>query len=163
MRSIGFRVESTAVHWAVVEGDQNKFKIIEHARFAPPKTYDDAQAAKWIKDRVAELIQRLEPDSSGIRFTETYLQRKPSAKSLAGMLARARIEGVVTLACAEAGLIVRTGPLQQINSRLSSQGAKQYIKTGEFRGVSLKDIPEKRREAVTVAVSALGEVDGTDC
>jgi hypothetical protein len=83
--------------------------------------------------------------------------RKPGRKQQAGSLSRARIEGIITFACAKSGLTVHTGQIQQINSRLKTKRAKQYIESGECRGVDLDGVPAMRREAVTVAVSALGE------
>jgi Holliday junction resolvasome RuvABC endonuclease subunit len=162
MKAIGFRAEPAVVHWAVVEGTVHDFTLVEHDKFGLPKAYDLAPAILWVQERVSDIIDRLEPSVAAVRFAETYLTRKPSKPQHTGSLARARVEGAILAAAASKGLEVRTGQIQQIKSRVGSRRAKEYIQTGQFRGVDLGGIPEKRREAVLTAVSGLGHGDETN-
>jgi hypothetical protein len=157
MRSIGFRAEKDTVHWAVVEGTVDLPKLVAEGKFSAPKTDSEPEALHWYRNKVRQMIEQHQAHVAAVRYGETFLQRGAKGKSLGSMFARARIEGVILEAACSSNLKVFTGQLAQISSRLDSPRAKAYLESGDLRGLDLAGKPANRREAILVAVAALGE------
>ena len=67
---------------------------------------------------------------------------------------RLRIEGVLLQTLDSCGLKATIGALATISGKLGTQ-AKEYIESGELRGLDLSGLPSYAKEAVLVAVAAL--------
>ncbi|MGD1211288.1 MAG: hypothetical protein ABR973_08040 [Candidatus Acidiferrales bacterium] len=150
-RVLGFRAEAKEVHWAVVEGTRNAPILVARDAAAAPVTLDDAPALSWYSNRAKFIVETYKPVGAAIRTAESIARTNNS-----GARRRLRIEGVLLQTIDSLGLKVILGALAMISGKLGSQ-AKQYITSGEFRGLDLSKIPPPAREAVLVAVALLPE------
>lgn len=157
MRSVGFRAEKDRLTWAIVEGTVASPVRVADDNYSAPKSFSEADALAWYRERVQTLIDTYSPKSAAIRVAETFLRSKPSPSSLSSMFARARLEGVVIEAAVSKGMGIMIGRLQQISSGMGSKSAKGYIGSTEVRGIDLADVPKYRHEAVLAAISVLGK------
>ena len=53
------------------------------------------------------------------------------------------------------GVKVTIGALAKISAQLSTRSAKEYLKSGELRGLDISKLPTEAKEAVVVAVASL--------
>lgn len=158
MRGIGLRAEKDRVHYAIVEGASASPVLIARDKIAAPLTFDLPEQLTWYRKRVVTLIEEFDCDSVCIRVAETFLQRKPTQATLASMLSRSRIEGVLLEAAGTKKIHVMNGKLQQIAAKLGEKSAKNCIDSEDFRGISLLEIRNKNsKESVLAAVAAIGE------
>lgn len=155
MKAIGFRAEKDKVHWAAVTGTSEDPVLENDDKFSAPKSFGQAEQFAWYRDRVRTLIEDQEPDVVAVRYSETFLQRKPKPNVLASMFARARIEGIVVEAASSLHIPVMAGALATISAGLGSRRAKGYLESGDLRGIDLSTITKNRREAVLAAAAAL--------
>lgn len=95
-------------------------------------------------------METFKPVAGSIRTAESVAR----GSNKDGARRRLRIEGVLLQTMDSCGLKVTIGALAMISGKLDSQ-AKEYIKSGDFRGLDLSKIPIPAREAVLVAVAAL--------
>ena len=153
-RAIGFRVEPTLVHWALVEGTPEAPILVAVDKIAAPATYDDeSRALTFYRERILLLLSQHSPDRVAVRYAETFGRRAAGAKDNQ----RCRIEGVLIEASSSRGLKVVTGALASISKNLGTTGAKRYLEANDLRGLDWSKYPAKNvREAILVAASALG-------
>lgn len=152
-RAIGFRVEPRAVHWALVEGTGEEPVLVESATISAAKTHTEPEALSWFRARIKDLILRYEPSAAGIKYTEQIARggRGDSARL------RCRIEGVILQLLNEERLEIFTGNYRRVSGLMGSKSAKQYLDSDDLRGLDWSAVTKVRREAVLVAVAALGE------
>lgn len=156
MRAIGFRAESGHVNWAVVSGTKEHPVIEQDGKVKVPKSADLAEAFSDVHQNLMSVIKSQRANVASIRIAETYFGRKPSSKTLGGMFARARLEGVVLLACHAQGVPVVAGQLATIRAGLKSKSASAYLDQDDFRGIDWSSKKAKEmREAILAAASAL--------
>jgi hypothetical protein len=156
MPSIGFRVEPTCFHWAVVDAGKEQPVLVGDDRAAAPKDYTEAQALSWYRARVLALLNQFKPERAAIRYAETMPGRgNPTAAHK-----RFRIEGVILEAVHSKGIDAETGALNTISSRMGSKRAKNYLERDNVRGLDFGTRPQNRREAILVAVSVLRGENG---
>jgi hypothetical protein len=149
-RALGLRAEAKQVHWAVVEGTRENPILVDHGSAAAPVDLDDAPALSWYNNRVKHLIQSHHPDLATIRTAESIAR----GSNKEGNRRRLRIEGVLLQTIDSRGLKVTMGALAMMSGRLGSQ-AKQYLDSGDLRGLDISAFPLPSKEAILVAVAAL--------
>jgi hypothetical protein len=152
-RALGVRAEPSAINWAIVEGDQDHPTLLCADDARAPATYDEARSLSWYRSLVIQLIDEHDPQVVAVRYPE------PKGRATQGDTPRrrSRIEGVVLEAAATAGKQVLTGALVTISARLNTKSAKQYLEEEELRGLDWSKHNPQRREAILVAVAALGK------
>jgi hypothetical protein len=152
-RAIGFRVEPTQVHWALVEGTPEAPILVAADKIIPPATYDESRALTFYRERALLLFSQHAPDWVAVRYAETFGRRAVGEKDNR----RCRIEGVLIEAASARGLKVVTGALASISKNLGTKAAKHYLEGSDLRGLDWSRYPAKNvREAILVAASALG-------
>jgi hypothetical protein len=152
-RAIGFRVEPSLVHWALVEGTPDAPILVAVEKITPPATYDESRALTFYRERALLLLSQHSPDLVAVRYPETFGRRSIGEKDNR----RCRIEGVLIEAASSRGLKVVTGALASISKNLGTKGAKRYLEASDLRGLDWSKYPAKNvREAILVAASALG-------
>jgi Holliday junction resolvasome RuvABC endonuclease subunit len=154
-KALGFRAETSAVNWAVVEGSAEVPILTAADQAAAPATYDDPAALAWFREHVRHLIATYSPQVVAIRCPETVMR----AAALSSMYKRCRVEGVLMETAHSCGVAVVTGPLATISKNLGTKSAKKYLETDDLRGLNWSKYPRKCREAILVAASALPSVD----
>jgi len=152
MRAIGFRAEPSALNWAVVEGPSAPSILIDADVLKAPETYSEASGLKWFREKVYLLIDSYSPGIAAVKSAETFMPRPP----LATLYQRCRVEGVVIEALNSRGIEAVIGPFSTVSSGLGTTSAKQYLKRDDMRGLDWRKYKGNRREAILVAVSALG-------
>lgn len=155
MRSIGFRVEPSAIIYAVVDGTVDKAKVVTTGKLPAPATYDDGDALVWYREKVCAALRDHDVKCMGIRFPEAGNRSAGTGSSMK----RLRIEGVVMEATRSMSIpITAAGALQHIRGKLeSTHSAKSYFVPGaELRTIKLDDFAKAYTEPILVAVAALG-------
>lgn len=149
-RALGFRAEAHKLYWAVVEGTNTSPILVAYDSAAAPVKISEASALSWYRDRVKHLVETYKPNIAMVRSAE------PTARGTRreGPWLRSRIEGVLLQTIDSYGLKVSIGALATISGKLGAQ-AKDYLESGELRGLDLSKIPSYAKEAVLVAVAAL--------
>jgi len=153
MTAIGFRIEPSAINWAIVEGSLEVPVLVAADKSVAPTSYDEAAALAWFRDKVRQLIQTYSPGIAAVRFPETFM--RSAAQS--SMYKRCRVEGTVIEAAHSCGIKVLTGALGTISKHLGTKGAKKYLEHEDLRGLDWSKYQKNCREAILVAVSALSE------
>lgn len=152
-KAIGFRVEPTAVHWALINNDSEQLILEEHATIKAPKGDDEGSILTWFRGRILNLVEQHAPNAVGIKYMEQVAKGGGGDSGRA----RARLEGVILQALHERGLRVFTGAYKAVSGQLGSRSAKTYLKADDVRGLDWSGVPDKRREAILVAMAALEE------
>lgn len=156
--AVGFRAEKDRVRYAFVTGSCEKPVLLEHDVIAAPKTYSPSECLGWYRTSIRDLLTRVPASIGALRLSETFLSRKPNAKALDSMFARARIEGVILEALASKDIPIKGEKMQQISSAFGSKSAKHYLGEEELRGLDWSGVKNDRdREAIMVAASMLGD------
>jgi hypothetical protein len=150
-RSLGIRVEPSAIHWAAVEGTKSQPILVAADNAGAPVTYSEAQSLSWYRNRMLHIIQRYKPQIVAVRYPEPTGRAGGSD----AMRRRVRIEGVVLEAADFSGLPVTTGALVTISANLGVKSAKTYLGEEDLRGLDWSKRNSLGREAILVAVSAL--------
>jgi hypothetical protein len=149
-RALGFRAEAHKIYWAVVEGTRKAPILVAHDDAAAPVNLGEAPALSWYSGRVKHIVETYKPSVAMIRSAEPTAR----ARRTEGPRLRLRIEGVLLQTLDSCGLKATIGVLANISGRLGSQ-AKEYIESGELRGIDLSELSSYAKEAVLVAVAAL--------
>ena len=154
MRAIGFRAEADAVNFAVVEGTIGAPTLVAHQKISAPKTFDEPASLAWYRDRIRTMIEQYKPEKAAVRYPEPNARAGHSTSTHR----RIRIEGVILEASHSEKIVIVTGSLVTMASRLgteSAKTAKAYIATDDLRGLDWTELKDNSREAVLAAVSAL--------
>jgi hypothetical protein len=153
-RAIGFRVEPSLVHWAVVEGTSEAPILVAADKLTSPATFDEPQALTFYRERVSLLLAQHLPDVVAVRYAETFGRQSVRESDFR----RCRIEGVILEASDSKGLKIMTGALASISKNLGTKAAKRYLESSDLRGLDWSRYPAKNiREAILVGASALGD------
>ena len=154
IKTIGFRAEPKAIHWAVVEGTKKEPKVIIHDSMTPPKSYDqEADQLVWYRTRLLTILEEYQPKCGAIRLPEPSAFRKAKIDSF---LKRARIEGVIFEVLGEKKIPSLAGAFNTISSEIKSKSAKAYLEKDDFRQFDWSNIKNtKIREAILVATTQL--------
>lgn len=149
-KAIGFRVQGSVVHWAVVTETEDAFIIEAADKFSPPRRVSEGEALTRVRGRVRLLLEEHQPDRGGIKYTEPRALGRTDA-----VRERARVEGVILQKLDEAGVRTHCGAFNSIGPRLRVDAPREYLARDEFRGVDWSDLSEHHREAIFVALAAL--------
>ncbi|MGF7050105.1 hypothetical protein J2T13_004628 [Paenibacillus sp. DS2015] len=154
MRSIGIRVASNEIFYAVFEGNPSEPKLFFYNKLTIPKSYKDGQALSWIRENFLNILKEYQIKSMFIRTMELRSQTKKKA-----IMDRSKIEGVLCEVGYTSGAKTRDGALTTITSLMVTQtkkSAKGYMELDEFRGVEeWTNLNDKYREASLAGVAAL--------
>src|SRR4051794_30362063 len=94
-RAVGFRVEPTAVHYAVVEGTLENPVLLDDGRYGAPAAYDEAEALSWYRQRTRGLLEKHTPSLGAIKFMEAVAGKGRVPRATEAFRKRHRIEGVL--------------------------------------------------------------------
>lgn len=149
-RALGFRAETHKVYWAVVEGTRKAPILVAHDDAAAPVNLTEAPALSWYSSRIKHIVETYRPNVAMVRSAE------PSARArrTEGPRVRLRIEGVLLQTLDSCGVKATIGALATISGKLGTE-AKEYIESGELRGIDLSGLSSYAKEAILVAVAAL--------
>ena len=157
MRSIGFRAEKDAIHWAVVEPKKESLlKLSAYGEINAAATEKVPKMLANFREQVRLLIDKHEPDVAIVRMPETFGRRSGNAASLD---TRLRVEGVIIEGLASKNVEVRPTALKGISSLMKSNTAKAYLDGEQLRGI---DWPNKKmncREAILAAAAGVGVME----
>lgn len=157
MKTIGFRADKDTIQWVVAEGTVESFAVV-HDKLSAPKSYTEAEALAWFRERVQTTTEEHKPEQAGIRVSETFLMRKPSRTWLESVFMRCRVEGIAIEAVSALNVPIRLMQLQDMTHAFGGEHtAKEYLASKRVRGFDLSELPEVRHEAAMVAISLLGE------
>jgi len=141
-KSIGFRVEPTAVNYAVVTGTKQEPELLYYETINAPKSYDkEALRLLWYRDRLVTILSNDNLDFGVIRLPESVAKTKQDT-----LLKRARIEGLIFAVLKELGINCTAGALNTISSDINSQSAKKYLSQDDFRDLNWSNIKNKINE-----------------
>jgi len=148
---LGIRAHPSGFHWAIVSGTLERPILEESGTESAPTVYTEPESLVWIREKLAEIIDRFKPTEVAVRFPEPTAMgaNKNSAKS------RCRVEGVVLEISATKRCPVVTGAFVTFGKYLGGS-PKAELKSNEFRGLDWskqKDV--NLREAIVVAVALL--------
>ncbi len=149
---LGFRVTPTKVYWAAVRGTVDAAIKIADDKFSAPKSFSEAQALTWYRDRVQATIAQYHAEAGAMRYADPTSRNKSPV--------RFRIEGVLLEALNSAGCkIAAAGSFNHISSKLGlgkAKSAKLYLKEEELRGINWSDKCDEAKDAIMIAVAGLG-------
>jgi len=153
VKSIGFRVEPKAIHYAVVKGTKQKPELLSYDTLSAPKSYTQMdEKLLWYRNSLLTILNNDYPDFGVIRIPESI------ARVNRDSLKRAWIEGLIFSLLAERGIDCTAGAFNTISSQINSKSAKQYLSNDNFRTLDWSDIKNhKKREAIITAVTKLEE------
>jgi len=154
MRTLGLRAEPKSFFWAVSEGSQEKPILVDSGHVEAPSTYSYPEAARYLRTKLLQLIDKEDLSKAGLRTPEMIAGRTESFRE------RLRTEGVLLEGCAQTGLKVTQGPLGTLSKLLGTK-AKPLLESGEYRGIDLEKMPTSKREAILMSVSLL-EAENAD-
>jgi len=152
-RSLGIRVETDTVFWAVVEGEAQAPVLVDGGKIPAPISEDEAGRLIAQRRAVLDLISEHQPQIVFVRFPESmYASRGEAPRK------RCRVEGVL-MEAASRSIPVRTGPLSTIGKGLGidAKAAKALRdENADLRGLDWSKRDEYTREAILAAAAALG-------
>jgi hypothetical protein len=112
MRSLGIRVTAKAIHFAIVEKNENRFSIINVELIKVPQALDFPSRLKYIRNTVLDILQEYSIPFAGIRVVES------NSKNIS--FERLQIEGVIQEAFASSCITSYfTGQMQSISRNIS--------------------------------------------
>jgi hypothetical protein len=161
VRAIGFRVEPSCVHWAVVDGPPDRPVLLPPGTLIPPQTFTWGQTLSWYVKEIGTLCREYEPAVAWIRTSE----RSRTKASLVEK--RSQIEGVIAAITETSGVRPKLGALATITAQVGpwpdpnagkkqkKPSAKDYLPLEDFREIDWSDYGANEREAILVAVAAL--------
>ena len=149
--ALGFRVEGTVVHWALVnEIEDGELVLEDSASFSSPRGESEARALTYVRERVGRVIEQHGPSCGAVKYTE------PTARSSGdGPRRRARIEGVILQRMDEAGMLTLGAAYNVISPRLGTNSAKQFMDDENYRGMHWADVTPLLKEAILAAAAAM--------
>jgi len=148
---LGIRAHPSGFHWAIVSGRLERPILEESGTESAPNAYTEAEGLVWIRERLAEIIDRFKPLKVAVRFPEPTAMgaKKNSAKS------RCRVEGVVLEISTTKKCPIVTGAFVTFGKYLGAS-PKEEMKSKEFRGLDWsKHKDANLREAIVVATALL--------
>jgi hypothetical protein len=161
-RAIGFRVEPSCVHWAVVDGPADRPVLTPPGKLVPPQTFTWGQTLSWYIKEIGTLCRQYKPAVAWIRTSE----RSRTKASLVEK--RSQIEGVIAAITEMSGVRPKLGALASITAQVGpwpppdagkkkqkKPSAKEYLAHDDFREIDWSDYGANEREAILVAVAAL--------
>ena len=160
MNVAGFRAGADSIDFAVVDRNAEGHQyVVADGTWTAPMSYEEPAILSWMRDKVLGLVAQHGFKRAGVRFPETSarVRHKLSANC------RSRIEGVIIEALNSQGVVVLSGALQSIATRIgtaSTKTAKAYLARQEFRGLDLSKKSNERQEAILVACSAEERANG---
>lgn len=149
-RTIGFRVEPTKVHYAVVEGTIHAPILVVADSLPAPKGWEEPAALQWYRSQAARLI-----DEHAIAVAVVRDSEASSFSKTQSLQDRCRIEGVLIEVSQSKGVKVSSGRLRTISANMDSKAAKKYLENDDLRGLDWSDYSKYPREAILAAVSGL--------
>jgi hypothetical protein len=147
---MGIRARERHVYWAIVTGTKSNPCVYATGQEDAPGTYDEAESLAHFRSRLILIIEKYKP----VRVAVRYPERSPGANKNEAK-ARCRVEGVALEAASSLGKKALTGTLVSITKKLGSAPAKNYLRSGDFRGIDLAKYPEYVQEAIVWACAAL--------
>ncbi len=153
--AIGFRVEPSKFHWAVVSGTRGAPKLVDcdtYVRPAVDKT--DSKALSSFRRETKDLCERFKPRTAWIRESE----RTPGGQDL--LMQRCRVEGVIVEILDSLGVTSEIGALVSLTKVLlhpevKPRTIKPALAEEQFHGIDWAAYEKNRREAILSAVAAL--------
>jgi hypothetical protein len=153
MKAIGFRADPRTVFWAVVaKGDDGNNVLEDSGKLIAASASNESETLGWFRTEVRGLLDKFQPDRVAVRYPEPSAQRSHAISANE----RVRIEGVILEAAFSKGKSVLTGALATITANLGTESAKAYLKNPTIRGMDVSAIKDYRKEAILVALAALG-------
>lgn len=155
MSTIGFRVTTKEIFYAIIDGSIDNPEVITTAKMRFPASLNLPQALSWYRENIKSLLNEFKVEACGIKASEP-ISRSLGAAAKEGATKRANIEGVLMEVGASNGLPVICGSFNTIGSLIGSKKPKDYMTSQKFRGVSdWDDHNEKTKEAILAGVTAL--------
>lgn len=150
-KSIGFRAEPAALHWATVSRGEHGLVMEQSGTIKAPKDLSEGATLSWFRGRVKTLLDEQAPEVAAIKYTEQIAPggRGDSARR------RVRTEGVILQLLDEKGLSVVTGAYRAMAGQMKTTSAKKYLAEPTLRGLDWSGLPQLRKEALLVAVAGL--------
>jgi hypothetical protein len=154
MRSMGIRVASNEVFYAIIEGTVLNPSLIFHSKLAIPKSFKDGQALSWVRESIMNVLKEYQISSVFIRTIEP--KARIGKKAITN---RCKIEAVLLEAANTSGSRNSEGALVTITSLLAAKSvksAKEYLELEEFREVEgWEDLNDNYKEASLAGIAAL--------
>lgn len=152
-RSLGIRVETETIYWAVVEGTANDPVVIGEGKIPAPASADDAGRLVAHRRAVLDVIAQHDPAVVFVRSAETMFGNRGE-----GPRKRLRLEGVIMEAAASKSKPVRSGPLATIGKGLGIDAATAKTTRDCALGLGTLDWAQREveaREAIMAAAATL--------
>lgn len=155
MRAIGFRADRTTVHWFAVEGTPEEAVSLGSDKIRLQAGSAEAEAFPILRTQILSLFTQFQPDIVMVRAPE----RPQGLSNIAGIFARARIEGVILEAAGSQNIKAIAALSQTIKSGMGTKTpVRSYVASDQLRGIDLSDKKNALlREAAIVAISGLGK------
>lgn len=153
-KSLGIRVETETVYWAVVEGRASEPVVVGEGKIPAPVSADDAGKLVAQRRAILDVIEQHKPAVVFVRFAETMFGNRGEAPRK-----RSRLEGVIMEAAASRSKPVRTGPLSTIGKGLGMDAATAKATRDRALGLGTLEWAKREveaREAIMAAAAALG-------
>jgi len=158
VHAIGFRVEPSKFHWAVVTGTKDAPIFVAADTFDHPVGESEAEALSSCRRETKDICDCHAPKHAWIRAAE----RAPGNRTL--LMRRCRGEGVIMATLDAMGLRVLIGPLVSMTASVQPKAGKAgtgknsvkpYLEADQFRTIDWAEHSLNVREAILAAVSAL--------
>jgi hypothetical protein len=158
VRAIGFRVEPSKFHWAVVSGTKDVPAFVDAGTYDHPEGESEAEALSSCRRETKDICDRYSPKHAWVRAAERTIGKR------ALLMRRCRGEGVIMATLDAMGLKVSIGPLGSIaasgkpktgKSVKGKSSVKPYLEAAQFRTIDWSEHGQNVREAILAAVSAL--------
>jgi hypothetical protein len=155
MNVIGIRAEPSGFTWAVVQGTRDRPILVGVDTASAPTSYEEPDALKWHRARLATLVTQYQATAIAIRLPESFGRQGNTESDRR----RSRLEGVIMELGAANGMGVVAGSLKTIGSRQGVAKPKEELASADLRGLDWSTLNAKKREAVFAAASALPDGD----
>jgi|SRR5579884_2006456 len=158
LRAIGFRVEPSRFHWAVVSGTKDAPDLVDAGTYDHPVGESEAEALSSCRREAKDICDRHSPKHAWVRAAEHTIGKRTL------LMRRCRGEGVIMATLDAMGLNVSIGPLASITASVKptvgksgkgKRSVKPYLEAEHFRTIDWSEHDKNVREAILAAVSAL--------
>jgi len=148
--AIGFRVEPSKFHWAVVTNTHASPNLVAAGTYDFVVGESEAETLSSCRRETSDLCERHSPTRAWIRYAE----RSPGRQ---GLMERCRGEGVIMATLDARGIRVFTGKLVSMGAALKhgKTSLKPYLDADRFRTIDWSTRALNVREAILAAVCAL--------